>query len=90
MDNLDKPFSLAPGQMEAKQFGLNAEETLKFANWDTSSVAVIEAQLPKSVLNSVGDFTPVDIEIFKSESVTISGKDLGIINSSVIKIFEKY
>ena len=83
-------FTLAEGGFEGKQFGLNAEETLKFANWDLSAVAVLEVQLPKSILDSIGDFTSVDRFIFKSGTVTITKDVLDIFNDAIMLIKEKY
>jgi len=69
---------------------MNAEDTLKFANWDKSAVAVIEVQVPASVLNQIGDFTQVDVGIFRGGNVTIPGSSLGIFNNSIKGIYEKY
>ena len=36
-------------------------------------MAVIEVQVPTSVLNQIGDFTQVDVGIFRGGNVTIPG-----------------
>lgn len=83
-------FNLFKNTLEAKQFGLNAAETLKFANWDRSSVAVIGVQIQTEILNKIGNFTQVDVGIFKSGNVTIDRSSLDIFNKAIISIFEKY
>jgi hypothetical protein len=83
-----KQFSIYEGGVEVKYFGVNFEETLVFADMliNTNVVAIFEVQLPKKILDKIGDFTHVDPIIFKSGTVVIYEKDLHIFNAALIKI----
>ena len=83
-------FNLSERGMQSKQFGLNAEETLKFADWDKKAVAVVETKIPTEILKEISDFTPVDTGIFKSGNVTIHSEVLDRFNQSILGITEKY
>ena len=85
-----KKFNVAPGQYEGKQFGLNAEETLRFADWDKASVAVVETKIPTNILNEIADTTRVDESIFKKGTVTILEENLEVFNKSIQDIADKY
>ncbi len=59
-------FNVIPNGLQAKQFGLSFEETLKFADKYSDIGAIIEVKVPTDVLNKIGDFTQVHKFIFKS------------------------
>ena len=83
-------FSVIPNGLQAKQFGLSFEETLKFAEKYSDIGAVIEVKLPTDVLNKLGDFTQVDRFIFKNGTVTINADKLGEFNKAIKEIIHKY
>ena len=85
-------FSLRPNGLESKHFGLDFEETLVFANkvFNVHVVAIIEAVVVKSVLDSVGDYTKVDISVFKSGTVGIHKEHLSVFNNAVLDVRHKY
>lgn len=83
-------FSVIPNGLQAKQFGLSFEETLKFAEKYSDIGAVIEVKLPTDVLNKLGDFTQVDKFIFKNGTVTINADKLGEFNKAIKEIIHKY
>jgi len=65
-------FSIGKG-VNVKYFGLDFEETLKFANTPIgrTSVAVFEVVVNKSILERIADFTVVDLFIFRKGTVII-------------------
>jgi len=83
-------FNLKYGGMESKQFGLDLDDTLKFADWDPNVGAIIEVKIPVDILNQIGDFTQVDPWIFKNGIVTIPIEKLDIFNSNIIYITKRY
>jgi hypothetical protein len=83
-------FNVIPNGLQAKQFGLSYEETLKFAEKYSDIGAVIEVKLPTDVLNKLGDFTQVDRFIFKNGTVTIEADKLGEFNKAIQEITHKY
>ena len=71
------------GSLEAKQFGLNLDETIKLADFFPEAVAVVRARIPRSILGKL-DQTPVDSSILRSGSVTAkSGEELDLLNRSL-------
>src|SRR3989339_2078271 len=85
-----KAFSTINKAMQAKQFGLNFENTLKFANNYSDLVAIIEAKIPKSVLDKIADITHIDSFIFKEGTVSIQPKVLEEFNKAIQKIIHKF
>jgi hypothetical protein len=83
-------FNVIPNGLQAKQFGLSFEETLKFADKYSDIGAIIEVKVPTSVLNKIGDFTQVDKFIFKSGTVTIHADKLGEFNKIIQELIHKY
>jgi len=83
-------FSVIPNGLQAKQFGLSFEETLKFADKYSDIGAIIEVKVPTSVLNKIGDFTQVDKFIFKNGTVTIQADKLGDFNKIIQELIHKY
>ena len=85
-------FSLRPHGLESKYFGLNFNETLDFSNkvFNVHVVAIIETSVTESVLNTIGDFTKVDITVFKSGTVEIHEEHLSAFNDSVLDIRHVY
>jgi hypothetical protein len=74
------------GAMEAKQFGLSFDETLRFADTDTQYAAIIKVQIPQSTLDNLSSH-PVDTFIFKSGTATAEGQgQLKLLNSTAIVI----
>jgi len=89
--NLDpNAFRTVPGSLDAKQFGFDLDEVLRFADWDLGAAAILEVRIPTNILNSIGDFTPVDRFIFRSGTVTIHGRDLARFNESILSIIHAY
>lgn len=64
-------FNVVLEGMEAKQFGLNPDETLIFVNQFKNIGAKIEVIVPKKELEKIADITQVDTFIFKSGIITI-------------------
>jgi hypothetical protein len=83
-------FSVIPNGLQAKQFGLSFEETLKFADKYSDIGAIIEVKVPTSALNKIGDFTQVDKFIFKNGTVTIQADKLGEFNKIIQELIHKY
>ena len=87
-----RKFSLRPNGLESKYFGMNFNETLDFANkvFNIHVVAIVEAKVEREVLNQIGDFTKVDITVFKSGTVEIHKEHLERFNRAVSKIKHVY
>jgi hypothetical protein len=83
-------FTVIPSGLQAKQFGLSFEETLKFAEKYSDIGAVIEVKVSANMLNKLGDFTQVDKFIFKNGTVTIQADKLGEFNKIIQEITHKY
>lgn len=83
-------FNVIPNRLQAKQYGLSFEETLKFADKYSNIGAIIEAKVPTSVLSKIGDFTQVDKFIFKSGTVTIHADKLGEFNKIIQELIHMY
>ncbi|UFP94211.1 hypothetical protein [Gloeobacter morelensis] len=75
--------------LEAKEFGLNLEETIKFADTYSDLAAVVKVTVPRELLNSL-DTTIVDSAIFRSGTVIVQFKKLGVFNRSIIKIEQAF
>ncbi|SBV99263.1 hypothetical protein KL86CLO1_11165 [uncultured Eubacteriales bacterium] len=76
--------------MEVKQFGLDKQDTINFAERYPNIAAVLEVKIPKGVLNKIGDFTKVDTTIFKNGTVTIQPENLDIFNKYIKEILHIY
>ncbi|WP_334075542.1 MULTISPECIES: hypothetical protein [Paenibacillus] len=83
-------FNVIPEGLQAKQFGLNFDETLKFADKFKDIGAIIEVKVPTSQLNKLADFTEVDKFIFKNGTVTIHVDNLDEFNKIIQDISHKY
>ena len=81
-------FTLRPNGLESKYFGWDFEETLVFANkiFNVHVVAILELEVEKCVLNSIGDFTRVDSTVFKSGTVEVHKEHLDKFNNAVLNI----
>ena len=85
-----KKFRPGPKSAKVKYFGLDFDETLKFADWTPDASAIIEVKIPDSVLKDIGDFTPLDTPIFKHGTVTIPGDQLDIFNKYITDILHVF
>lgn len=83
-------FSVTPQGLQAKQFGLSFDETLKFADKYSDIGAIIEVKIPTEQLNKLADFTQVDKFIFKSGTVTIHVDKLDDFNKMIQEISHKF
>lgn len=83
-------FTVIPEGLQAKQFGLKFEETLKFAEKYKDIGAIIEIKVPTAQLNKLADFTEVDRFIFKNGTVTIHVDKLEEFNKIIKEILHKY
>ena len=81
-------FSLRPNGLESKYFGMDFNETLDFANkvFNIHVVAIVETEIGKRVLENIGDFTKVDISVFKSGTVEVHKENLDNFNKAISKI----
>jgi len=81
-------FGFAPGQMEAKQFGLNFDEVLRLSDRFSDAAAIVRARVSRGVLQGL-DLTPVDSYILRSGSVTAQGaSQLQLLNDALIGAIE--
>lgn len=83
-------FDTVPTGMEVKQFGLDMQDTINFAERYPNIAAVLEVKIPKGILNNIGDFTKVDTTIFKNGTVTIQPENLDIFNKYLKEILHIY
>ena len=85
-----KKFSCHPAGAEVKYFGLDRDETVKFANMiiNINVVAVFEVTIPSATLEQIGDFTEVDTFLFKRGTVEIHKTDLDIFNDAIGSIIQ--
>lgn len=78
-------FNLGNG-MEVKQFGLSLDETRMFKNHPiVNQTNIVGAKIPNRVLFSL-DFITVDVDIFKSDIVTIRSYMIDTFNNSLLGI----
>jgi RHS repeat-associated protein len=78
------------GFQGGKQFAMNFDEVLGFADKFSDIGAIVEVKIPKDVLEKLAHFTNVDPFLFKSGSVTIHVENLGDFNKAIKKIFHKF
>jgi hypothetical protein len=73
-------FRCVEGHTSVKYFGRNLKETIDFANKDINlhAVAVFQTRIKKTVLDELGDTTPLDINIFPSGTVVIHQEDMDV------------
>jgi len=88
---LTNVFSLLKGKAEVKYFGLDFEETLRFADkaFNMDLVAVVEVCVIRSVLEKIGDYTHVDPFLFKCGTVEIQAENLAEFNNAITKIIHR-
>jgi hypothetical protein len=76
-------FRGGPG-MEAKQFGMNLDETIDFADAIGDADAVIKVSVPKSSADAFDFSTDIDPHVFKSGVTTVQpGKQMDLLNEAV-------
>ena len=81
-----KKFSLPPDKStNVKYFGIDFDETVAFANkiQFIDIVAVVEVGISHDVLLQIGDFTHVDIYLFKKGTVIIQAEYLSDFNNNI-------
>jgi hypothetical protein len=85
-------FSVLEKGAHVKYFGLNFDETLAFANMiiNIEVVAIFEVTVITEVLKKIGDFTNVDIFLFKSGTVEIPAEKLVEFNNAIQEIIHRY
>ena len=79
-------FNLSPSGMEAKQFGLNYDETVMFGNTiKPTQHIVVSAELPTSMVPQFynGGTGGIDTTIFKSGTLTVYGEQLDDFNDAI-------
>ena len=85
-------FTLPPDKSTSvKYFGVDLNETVEFANiiQFIDIVAVVEVGISYDILLQVGDFTHVDIFLFKKGTVIIHAEDLSKFNDDIRYIVHK-
>ncbi len=83
-------FNVIPNGLQAKQFGLSLDETLKFAEKYSDIGAVIEVKVPSNMLDELADYIQVDKFIFKNGTITIHAEQLEDFNNIIQEITHKY
>jgi len=85
-------FSIHPRCLPVKYFGLDYNETLDFANMviNIDLVAVLEVMVEKDILDRIGDFTNVDVFLFRKGTVEIQPEYLDEFNKSVISVTHRF
>jgi len=87
-----KRFSLPPDKStNVKYFGVDYSETVEFADLIQfiDIVAVIEVSVSYEKLLQIGDFTHVDVFLFKKGTVIIHTEDLNDFNNAIKYIEHK-
>ncbi|MCL2017119.1 MAG: hypothetical protein FWG68_12825 [Defluviitaleaceae bacterium] len=81
-------FSLHNLGVDVKYFGLNFEETLKFADmlFNVEVVAIISVEIDAAKLQNLADFTHIDTYLFKSGTAIITAANLPCFNSAIKNI----
>ncbi|MDQ0418984.1 hypothetical protein J2Z48_003209, partial [Croceifilum oryzae] len=82
-------FRSGRNSLEGKQFGKNLDETLKFADFATDTVAIMKVTIPQKVFKQL-DHTHVDPFIFKSGTATVHQDMYKTFNNSFVKIEHAY
>ena len=83
-------FDSIPSAMQAKQFGIDLDETINFAEKFSDISAVLEVKIPKNILDEIGDLTHVDAFNFKKGTVTIQPDKLDDFNNHIREILHVY
>jgi len=83
-------FSKIPQALQAKQFGVDLQDTINFAERYSDIAAVLEVKIPKTILDKVGDFTHVDTRIFKNGTISIQPYNLDEFNKYIKEILHIY
>ena len=87
-----KQFSLPPDMStKVKYFGVDYNETVEFANklQLIDIVAVVEVGVSHDKLLQIGDFTHVDVFLFRKGTVIIQAEDLDEFNNDIRYIEHK-
>ena len=81
-------FSLLDNGSHVKYFGLDFDDTLKFANliFNIDVVAILEVRISTNIVMKIGDFTHVDSFIFRNGTVEIHREHMDEFNKSIISI----
>ena len=83
-------FSKIPQALQAKQFGVDLQDAINFAERYSDIAAVLEVKIPKTILDKVGDFTHVDTRIFKNGTISIQPYNLDEFNKYIKEILHIY
>ncbi|RUS43551.1 RHS repeat domain-containing protein [Cohnella sp. AR92] len=83
-------FMVSPMGFDGKQFGLNFDDTLKFAEKYKDIAAIVEVKVSKTELDRLADYTHVDPFIFKNGTLTIHLENLDDFNKIIQAISHKY
>ena len=85
-------FSCLPGGVGVKYFGRDIGDTIRFAEKtiNNNTVAVVEVEVSRDVVERIGDFVSVDPFLFKHGTVEIWESDLDEFNDAVINIVHKF
>ncbi|WP_027092750.1 RHS repeat domain-containing protein [Cohnella thermotolerans] len=83
-------FKVSPMGFDGKQFGLNFDDTLKFAEKYKDIAAIVEVKVSKTELDKIADYTHVDPFIFKNGTLTIHLEHLDDFNKIIQAINHKY
>jgi hypothetical protein len=84
-------FSFAPGAGEMKQFGFNLNEVMNYANTAPNYAAIVQAEIPTSLLGTFGVSNSIDPFIFRSGVLTVEKEQqLNLFNSVVKNVSHAY
>jgi filamentous hemagglutinin len=84
-------FSFAPGAGEMKQFGFNLNEVMNYANTAPNYAAIVQANIPTSLVGTFRVSNSIDPFIFRSGVLTVEKQQLmDLFNSAVKNIGHAY
>ncbi len=75
---------------EGKLFGMNLEETKKFAEFYPDLTNIVEVKIPTNKLDDVGEYLSMDEFIFENGVVHIPGDKLDEFNAAIKYIKDAY
>jgi filamentous hemagglutinin len=80
-------FRPVPSGLQGKQFGLDLDETIRFANQFPDLAAIVRVNVPRSTFNQFDFSTSIDPFIFRSGVVTVQpGAQQTALNNTLTSI----
>ena len=75
-----------------KYFGKDIADTIRFAEKtiNNNTAAVVEVEIPRNIVERIGDFSSVDPFLFRHGTVEIWEDDLDEFNDAIINIVHKF